>query len=114
MVVGERNATNVLIALPNDVDGGRHLDEIDGLQEQKLPRNATGPAARLSNEVELVRVLQQRVVRLLNLLRRPGLQDRVLGIDDRNEQRDEYTRTVLDLAIIGIGRVELHGAVARA
>ena len=57
------HAAHVMVALPDDVDDLRRLDEIDRLgREQQLRRSAAGPATRLRDEAALFAFVHEIVV----------------------------------------------------
>src|SRR4051812_3352056 len=67
MFVGEINAAHELIALPYHQDLLRRLDEIHGLEEKELARNAPWPAARLRGKGNRHLAAEHLVIRLLHV-----------------------------------------------
>src|SRR2546421_2000584 len=83
MLPVKKDAAHNMIALPDHPDFLRRLDEIDRLKRiQQLSRHTTRPAARLRGERYLPLTFQQFLIRPLNLLLYPRLEDGVLCICD--------------------------------
>src|SRR5882672_5302932 len=115
MLVGEDNMARQAVSLPKHYDFLRRLEEIDRLQEEQLPRNTTGPAARLRPKGGTLRAVKQFLVGFLHLLRGPRLQHHVLGVHDGVIQlAAAKERAVLDLTIIRVGWIRSYRSMSGA
>src|SRR5437588_11536337 len=113
MFVLKVNVPNPVVPLPQHQHLVWSLDEIERLKEQILSGNAAGPATRLSDEVEFSFAGEQFLIAFLHLLCRPGLQNRIASVRNRNgEFAAAKQAAILDLAVIGISRVGLDRAVS--
>src|SRR5882757_6817836 len=109
MLVGEIDAADHVVALPDHPHLLWHLDEIERLDRiEQLPGDATGPASRLRAERKSPPAAEHLFIRGEHLRRGPGLEDRILGV----AQCRRHLTGAVEVAVEGMGGILLDGAMA--